>query len=238
MIRVIAIFASLAIIPLQLLAAQPSRDWTEKGNGGDVVVCLNPSENKMYDAYEAVVRHQKFLIFPPTTFPEIEVTASYSGFEDLNAALSIASVILDRSRQQDPALHQKLQSVLSMFFNRVRFVANTNLIDVEDMGIAFIPKDCSLQQLVIQRFPRFPADRLYTIALDYWKTLTLQQKAVAIVHEVLYTVALDSKPTESSEAVRYFNALLLSDTLKELSKEEYHDLTEVVFGPTPLWNKL
>lgn len=205
-------------------------DWTEKGNGGDAVICLDTSKNQMYDAFEAEIRHGLSPQFPPSLAEDTSAMPGYSGFQDLDEALRIAGIIIDRAQQTDLSLHKKLKTALLLFRNRVRFVAHTNLIDVEDMGMAFLPNDCVIRQLVIQRRPIFPSDRLYTIALDYWKTLNIQNKAVAISHEVLYTVALSSRKMESSEAVRYFNALLLADKLKDLEKEDYRNLYDMTFG--------
>lgn len=221
----------LLMIPLKFAHAEPEvADWTEKGNGGDVIVCQDASKNKMYDAFEAEVRHGFQLHLPPSNWPSSTLLANYSGLEDLDEALRISAIIIGRVQQKDPLLYEKLEQTLSAFKGRVRFVGNTDLIDIEDMGVGFIPHNCTIQQLVIQRRPKFPTDRLYTVALDYWQTLTIQHKAVAIVHEVIYHVALKAHPTNSSESVRYFNALLLGDKLKDLSLTDYRDVYDLVFA--------
>lgn len=204
--------------------------WTEKGNGGDIVVCPNSSQNKMYDAYETEVRHGLRLVLPSAPESEAINDATYTGFEDLDESLKVAATILNRVRGQDQELYAKFLERHTKFKKQVRFLANTDLINIDDGGIVFLPRGCELKQLIVQRQPKFPADRLYTVALDYWKTLSIQQKAVAIVHEVLYNEVLSaSRAVKTSESVRYFNALLLSDTLKSLNGDEYKILKYQVF---------
>lgn len=205
-------------------------DWNEKGNGGDAVICINSSQNKMYDAFEAEVRHNLQLQLPPALLIDTSEMPSYTGIEDLDESLRVSKILIDRVQHTDPGLYNKLAKTLSVFKERVRFVANTNLIGIEDMGLAFLPKNCELQQLVIQRPPKFSSDRLYTIALDHWKVLSIHHKATAIVHEVLYTVALTSREVESSEYIRYFNALLLADRLKDLNRIDYQNIYNMTFG--------
>lgn len=230
MLNSIVIFLCLAL-PFSFALAEPNfTDWTEKGNGGDVIVCEDSSKNKMYDAFETEIRHGIQLNLPPSDGADTTAAKNYTGLEDLDEVLRISTLLIQRVQQRDIFLYEKLHQALSLFKPRARFVANTKLVDIEDMGIGFIPHNCEIQQLVIQRRPKFPSDRLYTIALDYWKTLSIQQKAVAIVHETIYTVALRAHSTNSSEAVRYFNALILGDKLKDLSVIEYKDVYDLVFG--------
>ncbi|WP_413289877.1 hypothetical protein [Bdellovibrio sp. HCB337] len=204
-------------------------DWTEKGNGGDILVCQDARQNMMYDAYETEARHGLKVVLPPVQTANSVDPGNYTGFEDLDEALRIAALILSRVESRDPELSQALLEENANFKSQVYFIPNTKLMPIDDGGIIFLPEGCEVQQLVVQRTPKFATDKLYTVALNYWKTLNIQQKAVAIVHEVIYRKALRDRYMESSELVRYFNALLLSDTVKDWGYAEYRDLYYRVF---------
>ena len=73
----VILFFSLSL-GLSTANAQRFVEWTEKGNGGDAVVCQDASQNKMYDAYEAEARHGVRILMPPTLKPESKLNTFLS----------------------------------------------------------------------------------------------------------------------------------------------------------------
>ena len=210
-----------------VLTAERSYGWYEKGNGGDVLVCRD-GVNLLYDFYEAQVRHEIKILLPDTQpVPNVE---NESGLEDLPEVLRIAEIILDRVRSQDVELAVDLRERLKRFHSEVAFYSGVELADIEDFGIGYIPLNCDLKQLIIQRPPQFPEDRRYVIALDYWRTLSVHQKSIGVVHEILYNYALSINPRiYSSEPIRYFNALLMGDQVELMRQNEYRSLKRRIF---------
>ncbi|MEK2646503.1 hypothetical protein [Bdellovibrio sp. BCCA] len=215
------------------VCADPN-DWAERGNGGDVIVCpQSPLGNLMYDAYEAEVRYQFKLIFPDLEEPEWPDTGApnYGDEMSLDFSLKIAKELVQRIETQDPVRAQRYFQWLAEFKNDTRFLPEVELFDIPDTGIGFIPPQCSLHQLIIQRTPKFPQDRRYMVALDYWQWMQPEQQAAAILHEIIYRDLAESKAwTGTSEPARYFNALILSDAIGQMSHVEYLNITRRIFN--------
>lgn len=201
-------------------------DWAEVGNGGDVIICANriSANYKLYDVYESEHRYGKVPRFPAYRLPpRIDENIGHD-YRYVGYAQAIAQDIIQRLARHDSEMTTKLLEWTQEFKSNARFISG-DLVDVPDTGISVLPANCQLKQLVIQRTPKFPEDRLYLVAHDYWKYMDLEIQAATIVHEVIYRYALSRNPgLKSSEPVRYFNALLISNDIENLTPGQFADL--------------
>lgn len=221
----IVVLISLLILHF-VTAASASTDWADRGNGGDVIVCNQL--HLMYDSYEAEMRYGLQPYYPVT-----KVTPRHDRtVEENNSAqtLDIAQQLINRLKTVDEDRWKRYSDWLATFYDEARFVSGAVLIDIPDTGIGFIPQGCELKQLVIQRAPKFPHDRRYIIAMDHWFWMEPKETAAAILHELMYRDAtLHNPQLQTSEAVRYFNALVLSNEIRRMTPAQYAELVAIVF---------
>ncbi|MFP5385562.1 MAG: hypothetical protein ACLGHN_05745 [Bacteriovoracia bacterium] len=214
----LALVVILYSLSLQLFA------WSERGNGGNSIICDDSKQNKFYDAYEAEFRYGRKPVFP---YPQRECYDETSCF---NLSVTIARDLINRIPDFDTRLkvfmHQKLRS----FGDESNFLDNIVLLPIDDMGIAFIPRNCKLHQTVIQREPRVPGDKRYIISNDQWKKLSPHHQAVGIIHELLYYYATHiQRPIKNSEGIRYLNGIIISDEISNLNEQQFMELYHLVY---------
>ncbi|WP_408096743.1 hypothetical protein ACJVC5_17035 [Peredibacter sp. HCB2-198] len=207
--------------------------WSERGNSGFSIICEDPSQNMFYDAYET---EQRYGLTP--IFPEVNEECSDEA-SCLGVSLNIAKELLQRLPADPKNRFNKYVGVkkfalerIETFTKEANFLNNIEILPVNDAGIGFIPKNCSLRQTIVQRVPLFKHDKRYIISNEYWNQLDTKQKAVGIVHEILYGYyGYIQHESLSSEMVRYFNSLILADEVKTFTEEEYRlFLNRVYYG--------
>lgn len=198
--------------------------YNERGNSGHSIICDDPSQNMFYDFYEAQVRYGL-----KTVFPEVR---NFECTDEINC-LTAASVIARKFLRRLPkgALLDFALLRLANFNMEVNIQDNVDLGQVNDIGISIKPKNCEIKQTIIQRAPRFSEEMRYIINNDYWKQISTKQKAIGLVHEVLYGYYDDLKlKPSSSERIRYLNALIISDTIKSYTGRKFDNLLEQVYS--------
>lgn len=211
------------LIPLQ------SQAIGRVGNGGNIIVCLKPAssdcygrdlhEGAFYDTYEADIRYkmQPLSMHPAATAPKV--------------AMEYALKLVEAIKKYDKEMYGRLSFFLRDFYNEANFVEGMQLMPIPDTGISFIPYDSELRQLVVQREPIAPQDKRYVISLDLWEMMSKADQAHAMLHEVFYRYALEQKhDVESSEYIRYFNALVISGEVSKLSQAEFQNLAWTIFA--------
>lgn len=206
-----------------------SDDIGRVGNGGNIIVCNTLSSScfgrpgylpaTFYDTYESDVRYK---LTPLSLRKDAVEPTSNTGY-----ALKLLSAL--------SAFNSDLAMQLSIYVNRfeaeANYVSGMQLLPIPDTGISFIPHGSELHQLVVQREPISPTDSRYVISKDLWIKMSKADQAHAILHEIFYRHALESQnDTQSSEYIRYFNALIMSGEIKKLSLGEYNQLECSVFG--------
>lgn len=198
--------------------------WTERGNGRNIILCENSSQNKFYDAFEAEYLYGLRPVFPFST-------RSCDNEEScLKLSISIAQSIINQIPEAGHRLKVFMHYRLNSFVNEAIFLDNVTLSPVNDTGITLIPKNCTFHQTIIQREPRFKGDKRYVIANDKWKKLPPEQQAVGFLHELLYSYALHlRREGTNSELIRYFNAILISGEISRLNNDDYYELHLLVF---------
>lgn len=198
--------------------------YNERGNSGFSLICDIPDKNQFYDSYEAEQRYNLKPVYPESR--EFCDTES----QCLATSMLIARKFLQRL-PVDSDLRQYALARLANFTIEISIKEDIEILPVNDVGIGFIPRGCKLRQTIVQRVPKFPEDMRYIISKDYWDLLTIQQKAVAIVHEILYGYYAEIKVEPvSSENIRYLNALIISGKIESYSPTKYKKVIEQVYG--------
>lgn len=201
-------------------------DGNEQGNGGFVLVCDEENDSMcmsgiFFDVYEAEQRYSLPANFDHQIDLQNCTVQSSPENECFDIAISVALFILQRLEAQDPVFFSILKQHLENFKQEAKFLKDIVILPTEDMGIGFLPPDRELAQLVVQHTPIADEDPRYIISRDLWIFMEPNQQASAILHEIIYRQALVKQTLESSQMVRYFNALLLSGKIETLSKEKY-----------------
>ncbi len=224
-IRIQSIFLVIALVFSSSLDARTAialQGGDYVGNGGDVIVCENskvpsPSSIELLDLFEARTIYGKKINMPKHL--------------SLDETLKI---LTDRLGYFDPYLSQFFKGNIDQFMSETVFVKGVVLTDIPDSKHIALAQNCRLEQIAIQRTPRFPGEKRYTISKNLWDQLDSLNQAALILHEVLYRQVLESNiesPDKiDSEAVRYLVHLLVSNSINELSFEEFYSLMVDHFG--------
>ncbi len=191
--------------------------------GGNVVSCTDPLTNikthRLLDYYEAET-------LMPELLPELG-----SGRTEMEKV----DFVLDRLDKLDPKRAKKYRGVAHDFFKNTQFIQNKVLPDINDHG--YVPKEphCVIEQLAVQNISPFPQAKKYIIREEFWKKLSIEDRAGLILHEVIYEEAM-AMGQKTSRNSRYFNALMSAKKLETLTATEYADRLERV-GFTDSGNK-
>ncbi|MFV3410283.1 hypothetical protein ACNH6C_16855 [Bdellovibrio bacteriovorus] len=212
-LRFFVLMPLLLVFPVtQALALS---DWQEVGNGGQVLVC--PSGVTMYDYSEAQLRYR---LTPK--MPEANVVFPVNPHIPKENRLALE--LLKRFRGFDVSWYGNAEGLILHFYSEANLISGVDLVTIRDTGMGFIPRGCRLEQLIAQSRPSVPEDRYYKINADLWDWMFPEQRATAILHEVLYRLSPKAKFIFSSEKIRYVVGLVLADTLKDKSAEEVNSI--------------
>jgi hypothetical protein len=180
----------------------------EVGNGGDAVVCRGADRSirkiELFDYYEARVMRQADL-----------------QLSDSPSTETAFAVLLQRMEKISKFRAKQYAEWGASFMKEARFLKGVELPDIPDSGPIPFPYGCKIEQLVIQKAPNLPGDRLYTINKELWDALSPSHRAGIIMHELIYREAIQKWRHEDSVLVRYFNSVLASPAqLEEVVKTD------------------
>lgn len=183
----------------------------EIGNGGGALICkydlVGVTEILFYDEYEARFRY------------DYDVTRSPGDMTPQESAVAF----LESIKKFDPELFEIAAGYARSFIGDAALLVDSRFLNTTDIGFGFLPSNCQYIQLIIQKPPVFPGDQRYWVDFDHWQLLTNNQKGIAIVHEVLYRHARETNPDmSSSEGLRHFVGLIISNRVSSLSQAEYN----------------
>lgn len=180
-----------------------------KGNGGDILVCRQSPDAhlKSLDMYEASNRYG--LKLQPFNKRENEI--------------QIAKLILASIELKSPYRYKAYLKQIENFYNEVLFL-EMDLSNIRDTGKVNIPNDCKLKQIINQNLNILPPNKSYIINKPLWQLINSETKASLIIHELLYK----ELKSENSEKLRFFNALMHSNSLQEFLEIEYIDLLKYI----------
>lgn len=161
------------------------------GNGADVVVCPPGSGQgslELLDFFELKLYDHASPSLPQGTPDEM-----------------LSGILQDLS-QRSPLRAASYSDEWKQFWSRAKL--ESSLPDIPDSHNIFLPDGCHLKQLIIQH--RTNGVPTYEVNSDLWGQLSDQQKAGAVLHELLYGEAMDAGQS-TSENARAFLRFLLRD---------------------------
>jgi hypothetical protein len=185
----------VSILPVLLSSffAFAGEGGTVTGNGGDVIVCKD--KVMMPDVYEAEqLRKTRLSLGGPKQTVEEKV-----------------DIALNRLHRVDPARSFILKLAAKNFTFDARFVSGVVLRDIDDANDAFIPAGCTREQIAIQNMQVIPHDPFYVINKDLWDRLDNDNKAVLILHEIVFRGSAGKWP---SAVVRAYASMTFSSYLE------------------------
>lgn len=210
-VRVKSIFILILIQLGFFIASNHALAWTSRGNGGNIVLC-NGNVVGFYDRIEMETRHGWLLNLSG-------IPSAVSTLEDKSTPKRIAAEFLSRLKPLNHVLYSKLMNELDLFFEHTTFIVGYFPTPIPDRGTVFLPNaDCMLEQLIVQKLRSPVPSMRYVISAEYWNQLSPLDQAVALIHEVIYFTFPDP---ETSEPVRLFTSLILSDRISEFSPKEF-----------------
>ncbi len=185
------------------------------GNGGDAIVCRDsagmPAPNKalknsswiqLYDSFRASDRGFKISIPGATVKEKTEE-------------------LFKRLASFDPAAVLEFKKEFAVYSNPSNFKSGRQLPEISDSMESDIPVGCHLEQLALNRIPRYQEDSIYQINVDLLQAMDFDDQALTPFHEILQFFsgkgwlrkadALDSQ---------YFVGKLGADLLKSLTSNE------------------
>lgn len=175
--------------------------WQLVGNGGHVLVCNNSIF--VLDYYESIHRYNLSPQIPKLPNP-----------------VEIAAKILQRMPH---CYHQEM--ALALIKNMSFGSKSTEGLPLsQDFGKVYLPRECKLEQLVLQNPSRGgPGEPTYLINKAHWLKLPPEQQAVIMLHEAFYRMSEQARSLYSSESIRYLVALLISN---EQTSDKFEQLLE------------
>lgn len=201
--------------------------FDRKGNGGDALVCYNSNGEirsvKLLDYYEALQKQR---------IESIELGEKEWGFHEK------VLYALNRLEAIDYLRAQKYKQWYKDFFNQDELTWGENLVNIADTGALSIPNNCEIKQIAVQESPSLPGDKRYIISKSLWSLMDEDNKAGLILHELIYREVISeercgglddieekhvcSQLHLNSKRVRYYNSLISSSAMAEMSEREYH----------------
>lgn len=179
------------------------------GNGGDVIICDDKVE--MLDMFEAT---------------DDSVTVDLGG-DQLDYVEKVLYV-LEKVGKFQPERTKMYMEWFSTFQDEVKFRSNVKLPDIVDSGVIIIPESCRVEQIAIQMsdeevelgYPR------YVINKNLWDRLDENNKAVLILHEIIYREGILSKQVHSMR-VRKMTELFIN---KDHSQDKFLKMNMIFKG--------
>jgi hypothetical protein len=204
-----------------LFLSSKSFGGREVGNGGLIVSCLDVNgrtvSTELLDFYES-----RFILRIPMR-------------DDLRAVDTetlITKVIRELFRL-DPERALRLSKWRTSFFSEAAFLDDVNLTSTDDFDAVALPIGCSLKQAAIQKEPLFPEEKRYYLSKLLWDTLSAQDRAGLVLHELAYREAIGAGQTDSRRT-RLFIAFLTSRLIQEGGQADYDDRVSRISLPSRL----
>ena len=191
-------FVLMFVSAMAIGATASTKPRDRVGNGGDVLVCDVEGQKtyEMLDTYQARVDF-KLSVSP---YPD-------SPYKD------IVIGILRRLKYQQPRLARQYLDIFMKFESEADFLPGITLVDVPDTGAQVIPSNCHVEQIAVQRASDeiLPGQKRYVISKDLWDHLDEFNKAVLVLHEIVYNRSLGLLCAPPSVFVRYLTSHLIVD---------------------------
>jgi hypothetical protein len=211
----------------------PDTEEVHVGNGGDVVVCYSDASRttianvQLLDFYEAeTLRDFTIELGDPAQSVDAKMESMFARIDRFDTGRAT------RYREW----YQRMQT-------DSRYQPNARLTDIPDSAHVALPRDghCAIEQIAIHRDPMFPTDRRYLFdatLVDWLKNHGRNNDLAGLMlHELIYREAIGDGVTHSI-GVRYLNALIAADRLKDETTKSYVDTMRTVGFRTAFLNGL
>jgi hypothetical protein len=204
----IKVFAAICLFPVMAHALDYGGDVS---GGGYIIVCKDPEtgveSSELLDYFEARYTMRDFKLM------DISKVAGKTPFEKAR------NLVHSRLHNWTPQLTKKIVDILTAFEKEeMNFIKRGVITDIDDAQTSIDPdSNCYKLQIAVQF--KTPAPRQYRVLVDSkaWDQINEQTKIGLLIHEALYTVALEQGHTNSNK-VRAINATL--------AMEDYDDYVE------------
>jgi hypothetical protein len=191
----------------------------QDGNGGNMVICLNPNgtlkSKELLDFYESRVLRG--------------ITPSLG--DGSMHYIDKIELVFKRIQHLSPRRFKSYLAEARSFESQSVFLPATDLMTVPDSRHPSVPKGCAVIQTVIQKTPVFPQDKRYVINKDIWDLLDHNDKAGLVLHEVILREAVAvarmwEQELNDSTKVRYINSMISSEKLADKTPQYFADLAK------------
>ena len=173
----------------------------EKGNGGYVVKCKNPTPD---------FRKTELLDFTEGRLMR-ELTPSFGSLENATYQEKVLYVI-SRLAKWSPTRAKQYRGWADSFMQEAKFLKGIELGDIGDSDHIVTPVGCDIVPAINQREPTMPLEKRYIVNQDLWDSLDTTNQAGLVLHELIYREL--KLPT--SVKIRYINSALFSSYFESL----------------------
>ena len=163
---------------------------TVSGNSGNGVVCQNGSA-EVLDVYE-------LQFFQKNRSPEL-------GAQDIDHVQKVKNV-LQKLKLLSPWRSEKYSQRLVELIQNMDFT-DDKLVDIPDTHEVVLPHDCEIQKIAIQT--KVNGARHLLVNHPIWRKLNEDNKAALLLHEIVYSEAIDYGSKDSIDT-RYFTGVLMT----------------------------
>jgi|GEM_PF-6762455 hypothetical protein len=173
--------------------------------GGSVIACTvgGKKQFKLLDYYEAEQRQIAIDLGPKNLSVEQKL-----------------EFVLNRYAQIHPQRANEFKQMVAAYEENVSMRTGVTFGKTPDVVDEIIPTGCDRVQVVIQINPELPGDKRFITNASVWNQLDNDTKAGLILHEISYY----HQGMKSARKLRYFNGLLSSSQLTQLTAQEYAEL--------------
>ena len=196
-----------------LIYCLPLLAGNEVGNGGDAVVC--PNKNPiLLDFYE--VNSSQYIL---------------REFKQEKSREQILMEVVNQLKEIAPALHRKYSRTIRSLTSKIVMIKGKNFRDIKDSFHVGITKECSLQQLAMQKKDFNSKILKYYLNEDIFKKLNPVNQAGLIFHEIIYE-HFRYFGKGSSVTVRSFNRYLFSKKILKATKISFNKKVQSLGVPS------
>lgn len=151
---------------------------------------------------------------------------------DQLSLLEKVDLVLSRLTRVSPKRSERYRNQARDFFWDALLLSNETLVSVPDTFHLTVPKDCTVEQIAIQREPRFPEDKRYLINKELWDAMNLEHQTGLVLHEIIYREAIGVGQKDSVNTRYFLSRLVSSETPFENEKDFTDFLTLIGFPST------
>jgi len=199
-VKIKNLLTSLILITANHVQAGDFRAGGHDGNGGDAIVCTqgNTKTAELLDFYEARVMRG------------IQIDL---GSENLSVQDKV-DWALSRLRRLDTKRAERYAKRIATFKDDAQFLSGYELPDISDSAQVFLPANCKIEQLVVQRLNPPKGEKQFLVNEEIWNLLNNTNKAGILLHEAIYEEMLEIGVVRNSIKARYMNSKI-SSSVKE-----------------------